>query len=92
METKYNLSSINASDEDLSTGEATYENLIRFKDADLQKLNKNPLNQVEKKLKKVYKKIEQKSPKMQESFVNLKILKQNVPPQSAKMPKLLSKI
>ena len=75
METKYNLSSINASDEDLSTGEATYENLIRFKDADLQKLNKNPLNQVEKKLKKVYKKIEQKSPKMQESFVNLKILK-----------------
>lgn len=75
METKYNLSSINASDEDLSTGEATYENLIRFKDADLQKLNKNPLNKVEKKLKKVYKKIEQKSPKMQESFVNLKILK-----------------
>ena len=58
METKYNLSSINASDEDLSTGEATYENLIRFKDADLQKLNKNPLNKVEKKLKKVYKKIE----------------------------------
>ena len=44
MESKYNLSSINASDEEFSTGEATYENLIRFKDADLQKLNKNPLN------------------------------------------------
>ena len=59
IESKYNLSSIGTSDqEEGSTGEASYENLIKFKDADLQKLNKNPLNQVEKKLKKVYKKIE----------------------------------
>jgi hypothetical protein len=73
------MSSINASDEELSTGEVTQENLIRFKDADLLKLNKNPLNLVGKKtLKKVYKKIEPK-PKMQESFVIMNLLNSNVP-------------
>lgn len=75
------MNTLNISDTDVSQKEVT--NIINFKDTDLQKLNKNPLNIVDKKLhlqKKVYRKVDLTKPKVQQDFVDVKLLK------SAKMP------
>jgi hypothetical protein len=100
IEGKYNLSSINISETDASLINYNIEpmiseKIITFKDPDLQKLNKNPLNQIDKKLrlqKKVYRKIDSSKPRVQEDFVNVKMIVNCLPPKGSKMPAKLQKI